>query len=143
MGDQELDNEVKDIVRSFTTLIKDLEYHRNNQDSISPAKADKFRRKLPEDVQSLKNTILTNLEAGNLSKSAVVEITKFMNDLNTAIPLDTAFCGPFLLDSQGEFLYSQPLKKRILITNPQFRAISIQLLAVSRALLNQNFMLMT
>ena len=34
-----------------------------------------------------------------------------MNDLSTAIPPDTARCGSFLLDSQGEFLYCQLLKK--------------------------------
>jgi hypothetical protein len=40
-----------------------------------------------------------------------------MNDLSTAIPFDTACCGSFLLDSQGEVLYSQLLKKRLLITS--------------------------
>ena len=37
----------------------------------------------------------------------------------TEIPPDTACCGSFLLDSQGEFLYSQLLKKRLLITQTQ------------------------
>ena len=40
-----------------------------------------------------------------------------MNDLSTAIPPDTACCGSFLFDSQGEFLNSQLLKKRLLITD--------------------------
>jgi hypothetical protein len=39
-----------------------------------------------------------------------------MNDLSTAIPPDTAWCGSFVIDSQGGFLYSQFLKKRLLIT---------------------------
>ena len=39
----------------------------------------------------------------------------FMNDLSTAIPPDTACCGSFLLDSQGEFLYSPSPKKQVLI----------------------------
>jgi hypothetical protein len=36
---------------------------------------------------------------------------------STAIPPNTACCGPFLLVSQGEFLYSQLLKKRLLIND--------------------------
>jgi hypothetical protein len=40
-----------------------------------------------------------------------------MNDLSTAIPPDTACCCSFLFDSQGQFLYSQLLKKRLLITD--------------------------
>ena len=52
-----------------------------------------------------------------LIKAPVSLQSRFMNDLSTAIPTDTACCGSFLLDSQGEFLYSQLLKKRLLITN--------------------------
>jgi DNA-binding LacI/PurR family transcriptional regulator len=39
-----------------------------------------------------------------------------MNDLSTAIPPDTAYCGSFHLESQGEFLYCQLLKKNCPIT---------------------------
>jgi hypothetical protein len=40
-----------------------------------------------------------------------------MSELSTAIPPDTACCASFLLDSQGEFLYGQLLKNRLLITS--------------------------
>ena len=52
-----------------------------------------------------------------LIKAPVSLQSIFMNDLSTAIPPDTASCGSSLLDSQGEFLYSRLLKKRLLITN--------------------------
>ena len=52
----------------------------------------------------------------NLIKAPASLQSRFMNDLSTAIPRDTACCGSFILESQGEFLYSQLLKKRLLIT---------------------------
>jgi len=51
-----------------------------------------------------------------LFKAPVSLQSRFMNDLSTAIPPDTACCGSFLLDSQGEFLYSPSPKKQVLIT---------------------------
>jgi len=51
-----------------------------------------------------------------LIKAPVSLQYRFMNDLSTAIPPDTAWCGSFVIDSQGGVLYSQFLKKRLLIT---------------------------
>ena len=51
-----------------------------------------------------------------LIKAPVSGQSRFMNDLGTAIPPDSACCGSFLLDSHGESLYCQLLKKRLFIT---------------------------
>ena len=48
-------------------------------------------------------------------KAPVPLQSRFTNDLSTAITSDTACCCSFLLDSQGEFLYSLSLKKQVFI----------------------------
>ena len=43
-------------------------------------------------------------------------ILSILKNLRTAILPDTACCGSFLLDSQGEFLYSPSPEKQVFIT---------------------------